>query len=261
MSIARFYGWKPPLPRPRLMFADHRAVMGIATFAPRLDMRAGDGPPYDQSQLGSCTGNAIAGELQFVRAKFGHPAWTPSRLGIYYETRKREGTIATDAGASLADTAEVVATVGFVPEAFWPYEIAKFADAPTKQSTDTERYFSGSAHGVSAHLALDNSAVAELKTPLAGGFPFVIGFTVYQSFESDAVAASGILPMPKPGEKILGGHAVMCLGWDDVLKAFLIRNSYGTGWGQGGYFWMPYDYATNTDLAGDAHTLDVDPQK
>jgi len=79
----------------------------------------------------------------------------------------------------------------------------------------------------------------------------VFGFSVYESFESDAVAKSGVLDLPAPGEKQVGGHAVVGVGYDDATKRILVRNSWGPAWGQAGYFTMPYDYVNNRNLSDD----------
>ena len=94
-----------------------------------------------------------------------------------------------------------------------------------------------------------------LKGCLAAGYPFVFGFTVYESFESQEVARSGVVPMPSSGEKILGGHAVLAVGYDDSTQRFIVRNSWGTGWGMSGYFTMPYQYVTDSNLADDLWTI------
>ena len=96
---------------------------------------------------------------------------------------------------------------------------------------------------------------AQIQQCLADGYPVVFGFTVYESFESDVVARTGVVPMPGKREKVLGGHAVVCVGYDRSKKAFLVRNSWGTSWGQGGYFWMPFAYLTNNNLADDLWTV------
>ena len=96
-----------------------------------------------------------------------------------------------------------------------------------------------------------------MKACLASGYPFVFGFTVYESFESDAVAQSGHAPMPGPGEKVLGGHAVMAVGYDDSQQWFIIRNSWGTEWGMEGYFTLPYDYLANDNLSDDFWTIRI----
>jgi C1A family cysteine protease len=101
------------------------------------------------------------------------------------------------------------------------------------------------------YRSLDNTNVNELLSCLASGFPFVFGFSVYDSFESDEVAHTGIVPMPGKDEQQLGGHAVMRVGYDLDKKVFIVRNSWGKTWGDHGYFYMPFAYMTNRDLADD----------
>jgi C1A family cysteine protease len=97
----------------------------------------------------------------------------------------------------------------------------------------------------------------QLKGCLASGYPFVFGFTVYESFEGATVAKTGHAPMPKPSEKVLGGHAVMAVGYDDAKQWFIVRNSWGTKWGMQGYFTLPYAYVTDRNLADDFWTIRV----
>jgi C1A family cysteine protease len=97
----------------------------------------------------------------------------------------------------------------------------------------------------------------QMRGCLAAGFPFVFGFTVYESFESQEVADTGVMPMPASGEKVLGGHAVLVVGYDDASERFRVRNSWGTGWGQAGYFTMPYAYLTDSGLSSDFWTLRI----
>jgi len=96
---------------------------------------------------------------------------------------------------------------------------------------------------------------SQMKGCLASGFPFVFGFTVYDSFESQDVAKTGVVPMPASGESVLGGHAVLAVGYDDGQQRFIVRNSWGTGWGMHGYFTMPYAYLTDRGLASDFWTI------
>ena len=173
---------------------------------------------------------------------------TPSRLFIYYNERVLENTVHSDSGAQIRDGIKTVANQGVCPEVIWPYVINKFANKPSQQA------FS---------LALQEKAVSyqkllslvDMKSCLAQGYPFVFGFVVYPEFESQQVATTGIVPMPNTSEKPLGGHAVLAVGYDDVNKVFIVRNSWGTFWGKSGYFTLPYDYVTNSDLASDFWTI------
>jgi C1A family cysteine protease len=176
--------------------------------------------------------------------------FNPSRLFIYYNERVLEGHVKDDSGAQLRDGVKSVATSGVCDETLWPYNVGKFAKKPTKAL-----YTKALKNKALQYTRLNNTAINELKTCLAGGNPFVFGFTAYQSFEGDVVAKSGVLPMPSKTESVIGGHAVMAVGYDDQKNAFIVRNSWGDGWGLMGYFYMPYDYITSTDLADDFWTI------
>lgn len=244
------YGWSPDLP-------DHRdavfAVVAPVGAAPRpasVDLRPNMPPVYDQGQLGSCTANALGAAFEYDQIKQALPNhWVPSRLMIYYLERKMEGTIHQDSGAQIRDGAKVLAKYGVCPESHWPYDINKFAVAP--DATDLKI---AKLNQVLRYARVDQTIDA-LEGTLALGYPVVFGFSVYQSFESAAVAKSGIVPMPGPKEKALGGHAVLLCGYDSAKQLFLVRNSWGSSWGQGGYFWMPYAYVTDGNLADDFWAL------
>jgi C1A family cysteine protease len=90
---------------------------------------------------------------------------------------------------------------------------------------------------------------------LSLGYPFVTGFTVYESFESAEVARTGIAPLPDPDERVLGGHAILVIGYDLDKKLFICRNSWGTDWGDKGIFYLPFEYLADTDLSSDQWTL------
>jgi C1A family cysteine protease len=176
----------------------------------------------------------------------------PSRLFIYYNERVMEGTVNSDPGAQIRDGVKSVSDLGVCPETEWPYDINKFANAPSKQCfTDAKKC---QAVG---YQRLDSTNLNQLKGCIASGFPFVFGFTVYDAFESDDVAKSGILNMPAPKEKVQGGHAVLAVGYDDAAQRFTVRNSWGKDWGMKGYFTIPYSYLTTTDLADDFWTIRI----
>jgi C1A family cysteine protease len=121
---------------------------------------------------------------------------------------------------------------------------AKFAKKPTPQC-----YSDALIHKITSYYKV--LTFNDMQTALANGYPFVFGFSVYQSFETIQVAKTGILNLPKKKEQLLGGHAVMCVGYDNLTGRFKVRNSWGPQWGQGGYFTMPYGYLTNPNLASD----------
>ena len=246
-KINAWYGWVPDRP-------DHRDKLYAAIAAPpkklpaKVDLRPLCSPVEDQGQLGSCTANALVGNLEFLENKAGKTLADLSRLFVYYNERAMEGTINEDSGAMIRDGVKSLVNQGVCTEKKWPYVISQFAKKPAAAC-----YKQGLTHQViSYHRVL---TLREMRSCLAEGYPFVFGFTVYESFESPAVAKSGQLNMPLPKEKSLGGHAVMAVGYNDSTKRFTIRNSWGTDWGLAGYFTMPYDYLSNNNLADDFWTL------
>jgi C1A family cysteine protease len=242
----RGYGWQKDLPDQR----DHSYAAPLPLPA-KVDLRPQCPPVYDQGQLGSCTANAIAGAVQFDRLKQKLADFTPSRLFIYYNERVIEHSVASDSGAQIRDGIKSVAKLGDCPETEWPYVPAKFKTKPAAAC-----YAAALKYKVVSYQRMAQT-LGQLKGCLASGWPFVFGFTVYESFESPPVAKSGHAPLPAAGESVVGGHAVVGVGYDDARQWFIVRNSWGAGWGLQGYFTLPYAYVTGTDLAGDFWTIRV----
>jgi C1A family cysteine protease len=243
------YGWNRDLPDGRDFM--YGAPAEVVTKLPEsVDLRPGCPPVYDQGQLGSCTANAIGGALEFaqIKEKQANP-FTPSRLFIYYNERVIEHTVDSDSGAQIRDGVKSVHKLGAPPETDWPYDIAAFSNKPPEQAyTDAKNYQAILYQRVTPTLG-------QLKGCLASGFPFVFGFTVYESFESQEVANTGQVAMPQTGEKQLGGHAVLAVGYQDSSQTFVVRNSWGPDWGIKGYFTMPYPYLLQGTLASDFWTI------
>jgi len=254
------YGWKPDLPDFR-DFKYSAPQPPVGGLPPLVDLRPNCPPVYNQGQLGSCTANAIGGAVAFDQIKEKAPhVWVPSRLFIYYNERVIEGDVGTDGGAQIRDGIKSINTQGVCSEDLWTYDITKFAVQPPQKC-----YTNARNHLVTSYQSVAQT-MQQIKGCLVSGYPVIYGFTVYESFESQQVASTGLVPMPGTNETVLGGHAVLCVGYDDTATVqnpdgspstgmIIVRNSWGTGWGQNGYFLMPYDYVTNPNLASDLWTV------
>jgi C1A family cysteine protease len=243
MPVKGYYGWRPSLPD----FRDYMypGVVSPVALPKSVDLRTTGFFPsvYDQGHLGSCTANSIAAAVDFDLKKQGKPWIGPSRLYIYYYERLLEGTVPFDSGASIRDSVRVLNSFGVPPENTWPYDISKFTNQPTPTIVT-------SALKTKA-VSYQSVSRSRIKNALFDGHPVLIGFTVYDSFESDSVASNGIVPMPSLQESVVGGHAVSIVGYDDDKQWYVCRNSWGLDWGDKGYFYLPYAYITNYRLSSD----------
>jgi C1A family cysteine protease len=204
------------------------------------DLRVKMPPIYNQGDLGSCTANALCAVIGC-----DSPEIIGSRLFLYYNERKLENDIPDDVGATLSDGIKCLQIYGICQETLWTYDISKFAVKPSDAC-----YTQSGLHKVLKANNIQNDLIS-MKTSLANGLPFVVGIMIYESFESDKVTSSGIVPMPNiETEQLFGGHAVVCVGYNDTKQMWLMRNSWGTEWGLNGYFYLPYEYLIG-DLATD----------
>lgn len=241
------FGWLPDRPDARdLMFSASMSV--LRALPTKVDLRNPHLPILNQHELGSCTANAIASAHQFNQIKQKAVTnFTPSRLFVYYNERAMEGTVNYDSGAFIRDGFKSIEKQGVCPETMYPYVIADFKKKPPSQC-----YTDALEHQAIQYLRL-NQSLSQLQGCLADGFPFVFGFTVYESFMS--IGKSGIVPTRSQNEKVVGGHAVLAVGYDDTTQRFIVQNSWGDGWGDKGFFYMPYSYLTDFSLSRDFWTL------
>ena len=233
---------------------DHRFEVAEPCALPRsVDLRSTGfvPPPLDQRDLGSCTANAASNALRFLLEKERAVVFQPSRLFIYYFSRLLENTVDQDSGCQLRDVVKAIQKHGACSETNWPYDVARFAERPSPASVDAAaQHLAGFRY-----LAVDQTLTA-LKSALHAGYPVMMGIQVFESFEAPATVSTGVVPLPDTAnEQLLGGHAVLLVGYDDARGTFTFENSWGTAVGQHGFFEIPYAYVTDPTLASDFWTL------
>lgn len=264
-------GWLPPLPDLRDYSNDHPDVAAMAKqlkigdnkapkgfpFPASIDLRPGFSPIENQGQLGSCSANATMGVIEYMENRAYKQYTDGSRLFLYKTTRNLMG-VTGDTGAWLRNAMGALALCGVPPEKYWSYNIATFDNEPPAFAYSLADHFEALkyfCHDPFTATVLPASVLASVKLYLAAGIPSVFGFFGFSSFNQ--TSAAGCIPYPCPGETVQWGHAVVAAGYDDKKKitntkcnktttgALLIRNSWGTAWGEGGYGWLPYDYVLN----------------
>jgi len=258
----RGLGWLPDHPDLRDSTTEDKEVksllkktsvpkLGAPKYLPaKVDLRAWCSPIEDQGKIGSCTAHAGVGLVEYFERKAFGKHIDASRLFLYRVTRQLAG-FSGDSGAFLRNTMGALRIFGVPPESYWPYVISQFDAEPPAfcyslaQSYQAERYYRLDPPGTARRDLLNS-----IKAHIASKLPAMFGFTVYQSIWS---AGDGRVPFPDATDKVAGGHAIMAVGYDDRLKidnkhgtttrgALLFRNSWGTGWGEDGYGWLPYEY-------------------
>lgn len=219
----------------------------------KVDLRSKLSPIVNQGNLGSCTSNAIVSGLrEYWLRQESDSSLRLSRLFHYWHERQLEGTVNRDSGATVRDGMKVLQKIGVCPESEWPYQIAKFKEKPDGEAEQT----AGSYRIGSYHRIHD---LAGIKAALADGQPVVFGIYLYASFESLAVLKTGRVPYPdRKKEMLLGGHAMLAVGYRDGKKkgqgVVIARNSWGKGWGDQGYCYLPYSFFKSNLLTFDYWT-------
>ena len=240
-KLRKGFGWLPDIPDAR----DYKFRPKFVKPMARVDLREGGmlPPIQDQGNLGSCTAQALVSALEYLLAKHGENFVDQSRLFLYYNERVYINTVEEDSGAIIRDGIKSLNRKGVCPEAMWEYDIDRFAEKPP-----TSCYTEAKKHKTVSYQRINT--FAQMKACLQEGHPFVFGFAVYESFWD--ANDSGVVPMPNfETEDVIGGHAVLAVGFDNATKRVLCMNSWGKNWGDNGFFTLPYDYISNKNLADD----------
>jgi len=234
---------------------DHTKLVAVHTN-PIIDMSSHMSAIENQRSLGSCTGHAIVGLMEYLQNYANgftndHFSFERlSRLFMYYYERWLEGTVNKDAGALISDGMRVLKRWGICKETLWPYKIRQYKKAPPPEAVEE-----AASRKIKGYAKVDQTEEAIIAT-LAAGLPIVFGMTIYTTFESDEVEASGFVPMPNCDiEECLGGHALLIVGYNHITRMLKIRNSWGPEWGDKGYFYVSIDYILDRDLADDFWTV------
>jgi len=269
-------GWLPPMPDLRDYTENNAQIelintkLGIDVGEPKdvtsVDLRKWCSPVENQLKLGSCTAHAGIGIVEYYERRAFNKHIEGSRLFLYKVTRNLMQQTG-DTGGRLRDVMRALALCGVAAEKYWPYYVADFDKEPDAfiysiaNNFEALKYF---CHDPLGSVITPAEVLDSVKKYLVAGIPSMFGFYGFPSFDSSDI--KGGIPFPCQGESAEWGHAIVAVGYDDEKKiknlkcnkettgAFLIRNSWGTSWGDKGYGWLPYDYILNK-LASDFWSL------
>lgn len=235
------------------LIADHGEEKLKANLPEKIDLRSYSPSVYSQGELGSCVAQSICAGIRLRNRKINSyqstlsrwtsgssvPEITPSRLGLYWHARIEEGLPSTmDTGSTIHSGLLSVEKFKLFDESLWPYDVSKFAQEPPIHT-----FVEASKYKVVEYSKVENNELM-IKHMISQGYPVACGIVVYPSMMSHAVLVSGLVPRPKGGEKTIGGHAILLVGYDDANEVFLFQNSWGTVWGDDGFGRLHYDYVT-----------------
>lgn len=239
----RRYGYIPDLPDPR----DQRlpTLRSLKAMPDKYDMTKEMPAIWDQGELGSCTAHAALACFQFTAKEQKQRAVNYSRLYQYYNTRVLENTVDWDSGATIRNSIKAINKAGVALESAWPYKQTKFAKKPP------EACYEYGSKKILRSYARVNQTFEDIRACLAQNNPITFGFSVFDSFEGDEIANTGVMRMPGPGERVIGGHAVVMTGYDTSKEVFICRNSWSKSWGDNGSFYMPFEFALDPYYADD----------
>jgi len=216
-----------------------------AALPEKVDLRSQCSPVGNQGNFGSCTSFAtIKGLEEFLLKKQGRFK-TQAPAYIWYQARRQTGGKGQDTGVPTEFAVKMLDAYGSLPESEFPYlEDSKQKDDAARNAFLTRQPTSDQVDMAKKNRIMKGYEIAtklsKVRRALADGMPVVVAMRVFESIGK--VNSSGMLPMPTANDKSMGGHAVLAVGYDNAKKVLIIRNSWGSKWADGGYFYMPYEY-------------------
>jgi hypothetical protein len=217
-----------------------RSALAADKLPRSVDLRRWMTPVEAQGDIGSCTSNALGSAIEYLIYRQTGTVADVSRLFLYYNQRLFRGKVREDPGSSIQLAVRVASRLGVPHEGMWPYHPDLFAVQPPDAVY----------RAALEHRVVDYSRVPvdlhSVRACLAGGFPLAFGANLFPS-SWEHTGKTGEVKMPKPGEKDDGGHAMLMVGYDDAERVFVVRNSWGPEWGDGGYCYVPFDYLMNPE--------------
>lgn len=208
---------------------------------------------YDQGRTSSCTGHAGAAFIRnlYGRAASGRYAWSACPFWIYHRARERGGLLGMDAGATMRDLMKVLAEDGAAPT------YAHISKVDAKPSESSLRLAKFTRIREYQRIVPSDDAPNIMMTALGlEKLPVLVGVRLFSSVNSSDTRWDGILRVPTSSEPSIGGHALMIDSYDAKRELFSGWNSWGKEWGDGGRFYLPFEYVSRLDLVQDMWTGD-----
>lgn len=222
-----------------------------STLPLSVDLRPKCSPVADQGSMNSCVAFALIGAMEYLENLRSETFVSLSPQFVYYNERLLEETTELDSGTYMPDGIEIIRTYGACELSLWPYNEENLHTKP-----DDKAYADAATRRVITTRSIEQTQNS-LMCVLAEGYPIAFGILAYESLESLTVAVTGFVPIPNIStETLLGGHAMLLVGYDLAKQQFLVRNSWGSTWGVGGYCWMPFAYVLNPNLANSFYTIE-----
>ncbi len=200
-----------------------------------------------EEQVGnSCVANAFVGAYEYLAKRNLGESGDVSRLFVYYNARSLNGNENQDAGTQMELAIQALTEYGACSEDIWPNDKELIFQEPHEDAYEHAANFTiEEAEFIETNLDLWRHTLAE-------GYPIAFALNTFESFD-EASKNRGRVPIPKKSDNVRathGWHAMLCVGYSDKDRMFIVRNSWGSKWGDQGYCYIPYEYVIHPDYNG-----------